>query len=178
MCLSVCVCVCVRVCVRACVCMCGVVRLFYHSFSHNTTVAACCMRRISARVLSAANTDAPCRIHKTRVHHPVTLSWHRSTSPGFILILCRASSEETQTRDLPTTRRTLWPLNQPQPVATNIVMESYLLTIQCQYHPNQRYSLNNSKRNISKSKRDTNNYIHFHTNLSSLFAIITAIYYN
>jgi len=28
--------------------------------------------------LSAANTDAPCRRHKTRIHHPVTLSWHRA----------------------------------------------------------------------------------------------------
>ena len=33
---------------------------------------------ICARVLSAANTDAPCRRHKTRIHHPVTLSWHRA----------------------------------------------------------------------------------------------------
>ena len=31
---------------------------------------------ICARVLSAANTDAPCRRHKTRIHHPVTLPWH------------------------------------------------------------------------------------------------------
>ena len=55
----------------------GVLRHFQQSFSHITTVAACCMRRDSARVLSPANTDATCCRHKTRVPHPVTLSWHR-----------------------------------------------------------------------------------------------------
>ena len=39
------------------VCVIGVLRSFQQSFSHITTVAACCMRRDSARVLSAANTD-------------------------------------------------------------------------------------------------------------------------
>ena len=43
-----------------CVCVIGVLRRFQQSFSHITTGAACCMRRDSAWVLSAANTDAPC----------------------------------------------------------------------------------------------------------------------
>ena len=38
---------------------------------------------IYSRVLSAANTDAPCRRHKTRLHHPVTLSWHRANQSWF-----------------------------------------------------------------------------------------------
>ena len=38
---------------------------------------------IYARTLSAANTDAPCRRHKTRIHHPVTLSWHRASQSWF-----------------------------------------------------------------------------------------------
>ena len=41
-----------------CVCVCVVLRRFQHSFNHITTVAVCCMRRDSAQVLSAANTDA------------------------------------------------------------------------------------------------------------------------
>ena len=52
------VCVCVRVRARARVC---VVRSFQQYFNHITTVAACCMRLDSARVFSAANTDAPYR---------------------------------------------------------------------------------------------------------------------
>ena len=48
---------------------------FQQSFSHITMVAACSMRQDSAQVLSAFNTDAPCRRHKTQMHHPVTLSW-------------------------------------------------------------------------------------------------------
>ena len=73
---SVCVCVCIYVCVCVCararVCVC-VLRSFQQSFSYVTTIAAFCIRRDSARVLSAANTDAPCRRHTARVHHPVTL---------------------------------------------------------------------------------------------------------
>ena len=41
------------------VCVNGVLRRFQQSFSYITTVAACCMRRDSARGLSAANTDTP-----------------------------------------------------------------------------------------------------------------------
>jgi len=37
----------------------------------------------SARVLRTANTDAPCRRHKTRMHHPVTLSWYRANQSWF-----------------------------------------------------------------------------------------------
>ena len=48
------------------VCVIGVVRRFQPYFSHITTVAA--------RVLSAANTDAPCLRHETQMHHTVTLS--------------------------------------------------------------------------------------------------------
>ena len=38
---------------------------------------------ICARVLSAANTDAPCHRHKTRIHDPVTLSWQRANQSWF-----------------------------------------------------------------------------------------------
>ena len=50
-----------------CVCECviGDLRRFQQSFSRITMVAACCMRRASARVLGAANTDAPSLRHKT-----------------------------------------------------------------------------------------------------------------
>ena len=58
-----------------CVCVreTGVLRLFQKSFSHITTVAACCMRRDIA-----ANTDTPCLRNKAQMHHPVTLSWDRA----------------------------------------------------------------------------------------------------
>ena len=63
----VCLCVCVRererarerVCARVCDCV-------FPISSHITTVGACCIRRDSARVLSASSTDAQCRVHKTR----------------------------------------------------------------------------------------------------------------
>ena len=58
-------------------------RRFQQSFSHITPVAACCMRRNSARGLSATNTDGPWRRHKTWVHQPVTLSWHRANQSWF-----------------------------------------------------------------------------------------------
>ena len=61
--------------VGVCKCVCGVLRRFQQYFSHIPTVAACCMSRDSAWVLHAANTDAPCRRHKIRMHHPVTSSW-------------------------------------------------------------------------------------------------------
>ena len=48
--------------VRVCVCVC--VYVAFSKFSHMTRVAACCMRRDSARGLSAANTDVLCRRHK------------------------------------------------------------------------------------------------------------------
>ena len=51
---------------------------FQQSFSYITTVAACCIRRDSTRILNAANTDAPCCRHKTQMHHPVNLFWHRA----------------------------------------------------------------------------------------------------
>ena len=38
---------------------------------------------ICSRVLSAVITDAPCRRHKTQIHHPVTLSWHRANQSWF-----------------------------------------------------------------------------------------------
>ena len=59
---------------EVCVCVIGVLRRFRESKSHITTVAACCMRRVSARVLSATDTNAPCRQHETQMHHPVTFS--------------------------------------------------------------------------------------------------------
>ena len=61
----------VYVCVCVCVC---VSRRFQQCFRHIIKVTACCMRRYSARVLSAANTDTPCRAHKTQMHQPVALS--------------------------------------------------------------------------------------------------------
>ena len=88
--MCMCVCVCVRVCVRACVrarvcvcvCVChslyvclsllvqiGVLRRFQHFHSYHDN-GPCCIRRDSVQILSAANTDAPCRRHKTRIHHP------------------------------------------------------------------------------------------------------------
>ena len=79
----VCVSLCVSVCVRQsvgvsacgeCGCVIGVLCRFQLYFCHITTVAACCMRRDSARVLSAANTDTPCHTHNTRVHNLITLS--------------------------------------------------------------------------------------------------------
>ena len=39
--------------------------------------------RYALGFLSAANTDAPCRRHKTRIHHPVTLSGHRAIQSWF-----------------------------------------------------------------------------------------------
>ena len=63
--------------------MIGVLRGFQQYFGHITTVTACCMRRDSVRVLSAANTDAPCRRHKTRIQHPVTLSLNRANQSWF-----------------------------------------------------------------------------------------------
>ena len=57
-----------------CVCMIGVLRHSQQHFSHVMT-AACCMKHDSARVLSAAN-PVPCRRRKTRMHHPVPISWH------------------------------------------------------------------------------------------------------
>ena len=55
---NVCVCVWERERERLC--------RFQHSFSHTTTVSACCMSHDRARVLhvSAANSDAPCRRQK------------------------------------------------------------------------------------------------------------------
>ena len=43
-------------------------------------VAACCMRSDSTQILSAAtcNTGSPYRRYNTKVHHPVTLSWHQA----------------------------------------------------------------------------------------------------
>ena len=66
-----------------CVCVMDVLRRFQQSFSHITTMAACFMRRNSARVLSAANTDTPCRRHKTEIHRPVTLSWNQTNQSWF-----------------------------------------------------------------------------------------------
>ena len=59
-------------------CVVGVLPRFQQSFSYIPTVAACRMRRDSAWVLSATNTDAPCRRHTTQMNHSVTLSWHRA----------------------------------------------------------------------------------------------------
>ena len=56
------------------ICVIGDLRRFQQSFSHISTVASCCMRHDIARIFGGANTDAPCRRHTTRVHHPVTLS--------------------------------------------------------------------------------------------------------
>ena len=41
------------------------------------------LRRVSTLVLSVANTVAPCCIHTTQVHHPVTLFWHRANQSWF-----------------------------------------------------------------------------------------------
>ena len=54
-----------------------------HTHTHTHTHASCCMRRDSARVLSAANTDASSHRHKTRMHHPVTLPRHRANQSWF-----------------------------------------------------------------------------------------------
>ena len=74
-------------CVCVCVCVIGVLRHFQQSFSHITTVAACCMRRDIPCVLSAANTDAPCQRHKytNQSQYPET----GPTSPGCILLMLR-----------------------------------------------------------------------------------------
>ena len=51
-----------------CVYVIGVILRLQQSFSHITTVTACCMGRDSARVLSAANTAASCRRHTHMLH--------------------------------------------------------------------------------------------------------------
>ena len=63
----------------------GVSCRFQQTFSHITTMAACCLRRDGARGFSAAITDAPCRRHKytTQSHYADT----GSNSPGFILLM-------------------------------------------------------------------------------------------
>ena len=77
MCVYVCVPVCA--CVRKCMCMCALV-VSYVAFNKCSVNGGCLLHetRHSARVLSAANTDAPCRRYKTRMHRPVSLFWHRA----------------------------------------------------------------------------------------------------
>ena len=60
-----------------------VLRRFQQSFSHITTVTAFCTRHYSARVLSAAYSDATCHRHKPRMHYQFTLSWHRANQIWF-----------------------------------------------------------------------------------------------
>ena len=48
--------------------------------SQRWLLAAC--DAIGARVLSAANTDAPYHRHNARIHNPVT-SWHRANQSWF-----------------------------------------------------------------------------------------------
>ena len=81
----------------------GVLCHFQQSFSHIMTVAACCMRHDSARVLNAVNTDAP----RSQTQY--------TNAPPILSSQCRVLSEETastnfRTWDLPTARRTLLPL--------------------------------------------------------------------
>ena len=63
--------------------VCVFLKSFQQSFIHITTLASaqnslfmltCRMRRDRSRVLSAANTDAPCRRHTTQMQHPATLA--------------------------------------------------------------------------------------------------------
>ena len=100
--------VCVYVCVCVCVCVIGVLHRFQQSFSHITTVAVCCIRRDSARVLSTSNTYAPCRRHTytTQSFCP----YNGPTSPGFIR-LARKKTVPSFVRPGP--RRTLLPLGHP-----------------------------------------------------------------
>ena len=56
-----------KICVCVCVCVIGVLCRFQKMFSYITTLAACCMRCDSPRVLSPANTDSPCHRHKTHL---------------------------------------------------------------------------------------------------------------
>ena len=65
------------------VCVWLVFYVAFNNFSVISGLAACCTRNDSSWVLSAINTNAPCRSHKTRVHHPVTLSWHRANQSWF-----------------------------------------------------------------------------------------------
>ena len=99
--------------------MIAVLRRVQQSFSHITTMTACCwlidwliwvlrycdtnmsystdaccMSRDSARILSTANTNASCRKHKTRIDHPVTLFWYRANESWFY----RFNAERLSTR--------------------------------------------------------------------------------
>ena len=106
-----CVCVHLRVCAGVCVCLClcmcvfmciyarvfgesivCVWLVFYYAFNNLSVLSRrwllVAWDAICARVLSASNTDAQCRRHKSRMHHPATLSWLRATfSPGFTLFM-------------------------------------------------------------------------------------------
>jgi len=61
-----------------CVSVCGVLRGFQQR--HITTVTAC---HDTDMILSAANTDARWRRHKTQLHHPVTLYRLRANQSWF-----------------------------------------------------------------------------------------------
>ena len=84
----------------------------------------CSLRRDSDRVLSAANTDAPCRRHNTRMNHPVTSTWQRANQSWLYPLNAERLPRKqpvpmltplvwfgrVRNRDHPTTRRTLYPL--------------------------------------------------------------------
>ena len=67
---------------QQCVCVCVCVWLAFYVAFNNIFNYGILWRWLlvawDARNLIIANTDVPYRRHKTRVHHPVTLSWHRA----------------------------------------------------------------------------------------------------
>ena len=132
-------CFCMRCGVCVCVCVCYFISLsnnfiWQRLFLHETWCVCVCMllafyvafnnlsvisRRwllvvwdaLCAQVLSTANTDAPCRRHKTRVHHPVTLSGHRvNQSRVYSLNIERLASKTTNTISKPLVWRGIEPL--------------------------------------------------------------------
>ena len=61
--------------------------VFYVAFNNLSVISRrwllVALDAICARVLSAANIDAPCRGHNTRLHHTATLPWHQVNQSWF-----------------------------------------------------------------------------------------------
>ena len=64
-------------CVCVCVCVCVLLFTSLSTIFQSYHDAGFLLHK------TVANTDAPCRIHKRRVHHQVTLSWHRANQSWF-----------------------------------------------------------------------------------------------
>ena len=110
-------------CVFVCMCVIGNLGHFQQSFSHIATVAACCIRRESARILSAANTDAPYRRHNTSPRlsrHRANQSWFHPLNAERLarkqpvpIVTPLVMRGQGSNRDFPTMRRALYLLCHP-----------------------------------------------------------------